>query len=77
MDRALKLIRCRIPQDSYVRLSAGSAESLMAMKSFVCVAVALAQGFYPLHLTIIFSSAGKKFQQPGFKQFVRLGNLGK
>jgi len=49
----------------------------MAMKSFVRVAMAFAQLFYLLHLAIIFSSAGKKFQQPGFKHFVRVGRLGK
>ena len=60
-----------------MRLSAGRAESLMAMKSFVGVAMAFAQLFYLLHLAIIFSSAGEKFQQPGFKHFVRVGRPGK
>jgi hypothetical protein len=49
----------------------------MAMKSFVGVAMAFTQLFYLLHLAIIFSSAGEKFQQPGFKHFVRVGRPGK
>jgi hypothetical protein len=45
----------------------------MAMKSFVSVAMGFAQNFYLLHLAVIFFPAGKELQQPGFKQFVRLG----
>jgi len=43
-----------IAENSYVRFGAGSAKSLMAMKSFVRVATAFAQLFYLLHLAIIF-----------------------
>jgi hypothetical protein len=49
----------------------------MAMKSFVRVTMSFAQSFYLLHFAIVFLSAGKKFKQPGFKQFVRVGRSGK
>jgi hypothetical protein len=66
-----------ISQNSYGRFSAGRAESLVAMKSFVRVAMAFAQNFYLLHLAVFFFPAGKEFQQPGFKQLIRLGCSGK
>jgi hypothetical protein len=46
------------------------------MKSFVRVTMAFSQSFYLLHLAVIFSSAGKELQQPGFKQIIRLGRPG-
>ena len=49
----------------------------MAMKSLVGVAVRVAKNFYFLHLLIVFSSAGKKIKQPGFKQLIGLGRPGK
>lgn len=49
----------------------------MAMKSLVGVTVGFAQGFYLLHLMVVFFSAGKKIEQPGFKQPVRLRRPGK
>jgi hypothetical protein len=71
------LLRSRIPQHSNGRFRARLAESLMTMKSFVGVTMAFTQLFYLLHLAIIFSSTGKKIQQPRFKHRVRLGHLGK
>ena len=70
------LFRSGIPQHSNRRFSAGRAKPLMAMKSFVRVTMAFTQRFYLLHLMIIFFDAGKKFQQPGFKYFVRVGRPG-
>jgi hypothetical protein len=70
-------LRRRIPQYSNRRFSAGHAKPLMAVESFVGVTMAFTQRFYLLHLMIIFFDAGKKFQQPGFKQFIRLGCSGK
>jgi hypothetical protein len=49
----------------------------MTMKGFVCVTMSFAQNFYLLHLAVVFFPAGKKLQQPGFKQLVRLGRTGK
>jgi hypothetical protein len=73
----LGLFRCGIPQDSHRRFSAGCAEFLMAMKSFIGVTLAFAQSFYLLHLAVVFFSDGKEFKQPDFKQLVRLGRSGK
>ena len=53
-------------------LSAGGAESFVPMKRFVGVTMGFAQDFYLFHLIVIFFSAGKKLEQPGFKQLVRL-----
>jgi hypothetical protein len=60
-----------------VRFSAGGAESLMPMKSFVRLAMGFAQNFYLLHFAVVFFPAGKEFKQPGFKQLVRLKRSGK
>jgi hypothetical protein len=64
-----------IPQHSHWRFSAGRAESLMAMKSFVGLTVSIAQNFYLFHLAIVFFRGGKKLQQPGFEQLIRLGRF--
>ncbi|MGH9635316.1 MAG: hypothetical protein ACRD72_10835 [Candidatus Angelobacter sp.] len=37
--------------------------------------MARAQRFNPLHFLVVFFGAGKKLQQPGFKQFIRLERL--
>lgn len=77
MERGLRLLRSGVPQDYDRRLGAGRAESFVAMKSFVRLAMAVAQYFYLLHLIVVFFSAGKEFKQPGFKQFVRVGRPSK
>jgi hypothetical protein len=70
-------LRVGIPQDRHWRLSAGRAESLVAMKSLIRITMSFAENFYLLHLAVVFSSAGKELKQPGFKQLVRLGRSGK
>jgi hypothetical protein len=76
VERALKLFRRRVSQNSNRRFSTGRAESFVAMKSFVGVTMAFSQSFYLLHLAVIFSSAGKELQPPGFQQIIRLGRPG-
>jgi len=56
-------------------LSAGRAESLMAMEGFVGLTVSIAQNFYLFHLAVVFFRAGKKLQQPCLEQLIRLGRL--
>jgi hypothetical protein len=66
------LFHIGIPQDSNGRLSAGRAESFMAMKSFVGVTMSIAQSFYLLHILVVFFRLGKELKQPRFEQIVRL-----
>jgi len=59
----------------HVYLSAGRAESLVPMISFIGLAVAFAERFNPLHFLVVFFRAGKKLEQPSLEQFIRLGRF--
>jgi hypothetical protein len=56
----------------YVHFRTDRAKSLVPMERLICFPVARAQRFNPLHFLVIFFIAGKKLQQPGFEQFIRL-----
>ena len=59
----------------HMYLSAGRAESLVAMKSLVGLTVVFPENFDLLHLAIVFFRDGKKLQQPCLEQLVRLGRF--
>ena len=61
----------------HVYLGAGRAKSLVPMKCLVRIAMGFSQDFYFLHLMVVFFGVGKKFEQSGFKQPVRLGRPSK
>jgi hypothetical protein len=59
----------------HVYLSAVPAKSLVPVERLIRFPVARAQRFNPLHFLVVFFGAGKKLQQPGFEQFIRLERL--
>jgi hypothetical protein len=59
----------------HMYLSAGRAESLVAMESFVGLTVGVAQNLYLFHLAVVFFRGGKKLQQPRLEQLIRLGRF--
>jgi hypothetical protein len=59
----------------YVHFRTDRAKSLVPVERLICFPVARAQRFNPLHFMVVFFGAGKKLQQPGFEQFIRLERL--
>jgi hypothetical protein len=59
----------------HVHFRTDRAKSFVPVERLICSSMARAQRFNPLHFLVVFFGAGKKLQQPGFKQFIRLERL--